>query len=70
MKNELEVERIKSKQLQQDRVEEMRKLREAFESDRKLEIAALQNRLEEDRKKEVKEENNPSTIKSNCFGLF
>lgn len=53
IKNELEVERIKSRQLQQERVEEMRRLREAFESDRKLEIASLQNKLEEERKKEV-----------------
>ena len=47
------MERLKARQLQQERVEEMRKLRDAYETDRKLELVALQNRLEEEKKKEV-----------------
>ena len=37
----------------QERVDEMRKLREAFENDKKLEMMSLQSRLEEEKKKEV-----------------
>ncbi|RUS89750.1 hypothetical protein EGW08_002453 [Elysia chlorotica] len=53
LRGELDVERLKARQLQQERVEEMRKLREAYETDRKLELVALQNRLEEEKKKEL-----------------
>ncbi|XP_005113117.2 cilia- and flagella-associated protein 251, partial [Aplysia californica] len=53
IKGELELERIKARQLQHERVEEMRKLREAFENDKKLEMVSLQHRLEEEKKKEL-----------------
>ncbi|XP_059150391.1 RNA-binding protein 25-like [Physella acuta] len=53
IKSELELEKNKIRHLQEERVEEIRKLREAFENDRKLEMVSLQNRWEEDRKKEL-----------------
>ena len=53
LRGELELERIKARQLQQERVDEMRRLREAFDNDKKLELVSLQQKLEDEKKREV-----------------
>ncbi|XP_055862026.1 peripheral-type benzodiazepine receptor-associated protein 1-like isoform X4 [Biomphalaria glabrata] len=53
MRGELEVEKNKSRQLQQEKEEELRKLRDTLENERRMAMIAMQNRLEEEQKKEL-----------------
>ncbi|BFZ18426.1 hypothetical protein BsWGS_21465 [Bradybaena similaris] len=53
IKAELEHQRMKAQQLQQEREEEMRKWKDAFENDRRLQIVAIHKRVEEEKKREI-----------------
>ncbi|KAK0054145.1 cilia- and flagella-associated protein 251 [Biomphalaria pfeifferi] len=53
MRGELEVEKNKSRQLQQEKEEELRMLRDTLENERRMAMIAMQNRLEEEQKKEL-----------------